>query len=557
MAELPDLEMSLTHVSVTTEAVAPQQEVYGDRTAGTPPTPTIARTPQGCALEGRDIPNPHPGTPASGETEEMEDLETEGSTASASAGTPTPPIPGPHVTISIPAAAQPSLGSPRALGIRNSSMSGSINSTMPFMASFRRGSAEPPSAGLSTKASFLSITAMPWDSATEAGEASMTPEEWQGSHKKLDDACWPWMWRALLTGPVCFVWVTIKVGRVHDLATIATYAAWSGATLGALLHTLILLEASFLVYAVVAPLPVLLSVMGFFTLGLMFSIFLFHRVRQMSLQMDPGPVNQIYSMPSREHVEQNDPPEGTLSKEECLELFDAVWWRKLLFTSMAGVWCLASAGLFFALVWFLEVPLAILAAWPAAFFAGFYAIRCLCFGYLDLLVTQVNSRPHLPKGNLAWVLRRSRYTLYSSLWVVRRVPEAKSVVADEAWQGPNFRQCDPEFQKLVKVVMLASRRNRMSVEQQQELRQGEPRVGGVVQNPLPVHLGRGGGLPDTEDAAPCEPVFTPRAGAGQPGSSLKYLPPELALNVLGFLATPDLMTEKHLAKSRSFRATIG
>ena len=223
-------------------------------------------------------------------------------------------------------------------------------------------------------------------------------------------------------------------------------------------------------------------------------------------------------IPTREHIATHEPPNGTVTAEECLAVFDSITMRKNVYKAAASVWGLLAVALFYVCVFGLRVSPGLLAAYPVVVMGGFYVTRVVCFCHIDRTLTTANRSTHLLRGNLAWVLRRSRFTLFSTLWLVRRVPLAHNLVANNAWQGPSFARCDPEFKRLVKLVLLSSRRNRDVV-------------------------GKGGGGGG--------------GGADNALSAVKYLPQELALNVLGFLATPDIMTEKHLMKAKSFRATIG
>ena len=144
--------------------------------------------------------------------------------------------------------------------------------------------------------SFYSITSLPWDRSAEAGVPSMTKEEAQQTYDHIASTHAPWLWRGVLMGPLVYAWLGLVVGRLDARCSLEGYAAWTGAVSGVLLHAFACMEAGYLVYIYVAPLPYLISLMGLYTLCFGGSVLVFVYARNVSLPMDPGPVDQIYGM---------------------------------------------------------------------------------------------------------------------------------------------------------------------------------------------------------------------------------------------------------------------
>ena len=327
------------------------------------------------------------------------------------------------------------------------------------------------------------------------------------------------------------------------------YGSWAGAVSGALLHSLVAFEAAFLAYlflegttttaasagtAAAASLDMfLLAAMAAHGTGYPLLAALLVCLRGQARPLDPGPPHGVWR--SAGGGAAAGPPAGSAvdTAEAAAAQRDVARLTRRYAAAAAAAAAAPLAALGCGVCGRAPVlPAAALGAWPLLSLAAFAAVRAACFAHVDAALRRRNRSGALLRGNVAWVARRAAVpcTLFGTLWLVRRCPGVEEMVAAEAgsgkgglWWEARFGCCDPLFRRLAKVVLHAA----------VVVKRGRSRRRGPVFAAL--HTTRGG------EEVEVEVDETPR---------VQRLPRELALCVLGYLASPDVLTEEHLVRAR-------
>ncbi|KAJ9459550.1 hypothetical protein DIPPA_32080 [Diplonema papillatum] len=346
------------------------------------------------------------------------------------------------------------------------------------------------------------VLAGAWSIDKEVGTISVENREIEIQNMLLHSGFKTWLTYGLLLGCLVFFPLIRTVGLLNRV-TPKPYpiGSWLGAAVGAWVHCCIIFQVTFFLIALCNTLQ--FAILGaFYGVATAFINILIPVVRQVACEVDPGPSYHVYGIRDLSSSTLPAPTTDAVSTSDIKALHTEIWkLRKLYLWLCIGLWFCQVISLY-VLTFVFNVSFVCLAGWPICIIVSSGLARyCFC-RHVDGILDNENSKQDLVTGNLAWVLRRSFLTLYCSLWLVRREPEAGKV--GSGWKSKDlFARCDPGFRSAARAVLWSTMKHY-----------------------------------NDNDASPSKPP------------AVQGLPPELAIDILSFLATPDLNTRRHLHKSK-------